>query len=110
MASEPSISREVGKRTSRVRIEVIRNLDPFAAKSVAHRSTRGLTCQRNIRCLCDRLRQKRRIGTSMAAMSGWPAFTSRLILAKYRDFFSSPLIYRAYFPDSPHIDAWQSVG
>ena len=32
MASEPSISREVGKRTSRVRIEVIRNLDPFAAK------------------------------------------------------------------------------
>jgi hypothetical protein len=46
----------------------------------------------------------------MAAMSGWPAFTSRLILAKYRDFFSSPLIYRAYFPDSPHIDAWQSVG
>ena len=32
MASEPSISREVGKRTSRVRIEVIRNLDPFAAR------------------------------------------------------------------------------
>ena len=34
MASEPSISREVGKRTSRVRIEVIRNLNPVLKRFV----------------------------------------------------------------------------
>ena len=77
MASEPSISREVGKRMSRVRIEVIRNLDPVRSKVVGSSkhwvSDMSKKHPMSVRSDCGK---DDALGPPWLAMSSWPGSPS----------------------------------
>ena len=81
---------------SRVRIEVIRNLDPVRSKVCGSPKHWVSDMSKKHQMSADPIAAKRRIGRSIAALADWSGSPSRLISLNILTFSPNPLIYRTF--------------